>query len=114
LVASANSDCRIETITNRKFQLGSKGRRNLHNSGIFVGLWGLLGALQLLDLWLGLYNAKVRVPWTNFFLLVLRLIFSVHRHGVSLSFETLLVTLSDAAEQCSQRLPAAPLSGGAS
>jgi len=37
--------------------------------GILVRFWGLIGALQILNLWLGLYNAEGEWPWTYFFLL---------------------------------------------
>jgi len=59
--------------------------------GIFVRLWGLTGALQILNLWLGLYNAEGEWPWTYFFLLVLQLIFAVHRYGRSLGLDALVV-----------------------
>ena len=60
--------------------------------GIFVRLWGLIGALQILNLWLGLYNAEGEWPWTYFFLLVIQLIFAVHHYGRSLGFDALIVT----------------------
>ena len=41
--------------------------------GIFVRLFGIIGALQILNLWLGLYSAPGEWPWTYFFLLVLML-----------------------------------------
>jgi len=59
--------------------------------GIFVRLWGLIGALQILNLWLGLYNAEGEWPWTYFFLLVIQLIFAVHHYGRSLGFDALIV-----------------------
>ena len=59
--------------------------------GIFVRLWGLVGALQILNLWLGLYNAEGEWPWTYFFLLVIQLIFTVHHYGRSLGFDALIV-----------------------
>ena len=62
--------------------------------GIFVRLWGLIGALQILNLWLGLYNAEGEWPWTYFFLLVLQLIFALHRYGRSLGLDALLVARS--------------------
>jgi uncharacterized membrane protein YphA (DoxX/SURF4 family) len=58
--------------------------------GIFVRLWGFVGALQILNLWLGLYNAEGEWPWTYFFLLVLQLIFAVHRYGRSLGLDALI------------------------
>jgi hypothetical protein len=59
--------------------------------GIFVRLWGVIGALQVLNLWLGLYNAEGEWPWTYFFLLVLMVIFAVHRYGRSLGLDAVLV-----------------------
>ncbi len=59
--------------------------------GILVRFWGLVGALQILNLWLGLYNADGEWPWTYFFLLVLQLIFAVHRYGRSLGLDALIV-----------------------
>src|SRR5246127_5930094 len=38
--------------------------------GVFVRLWGLIGALQILNLWLGLYNAEGGRAWAFFFFLV--------------------------------------------
>jgi uncharacterized membrane protein YphA (DoxX/SURF4 family) len=57
--------------------------------GLFVGLWSFIGALQILNLWLGLYNAQGEWPWTYFFLLVLQLIFSFHHYGRSLGLDAL-------------------------
>jgi len=59
--------------------------------GILVRLWGLIGALQILNLWLGLYNAEGEWPWTYFFLLVLQLIFAVHHYGRSLGLDALIL-----------------------
>ena len=59
--------------------------------GIFVRFWGLIGALQILNLWLGLYNAAGEWPWTYFFLLVLQLIFSLHQYGRSLRLDAIIV-----------------------
>jgi uncharacterized membrane protein YphA (DoxX/SURF4 family) len=59
--------------------------------GIFVRFWGLIGALQVLNLWLGLYNAEGEWPWTYFFLLVVQLIFAVHHYGRSLGLDALIV-----------------------
>jgi hypothetical protein len=58
--------------------------------GLFVRLWGLIGALQILNLWLGLYNAPGEWPWTYFFLLILQLIFALHRYGRSLGLDALI------------------------
>ncbi len=59
--------------------------------GIFVRFWGIIGALQILNLWLGLYNAEGEWPWTYFFLLVIQLIFALHHFGRSLGLDALLV-----------------------
>jgi uncharacterized membrane protein YphA (DoxX/SURF4 family) len=64
--------------------------------GLFVRLWGLIGALQILNLWLGLYNAEGEWPWTYFFLLVLQLIFALHRYGRSLGLDALIAKRSQA------------------
>jgi uncharacterized membrane protein YphA (DoxX/SURF4 family) len=58
--------------------------------GIFVRLWGWIGALQVLNLWLGLYNAQGEWPWTYFFLLVLMVIFALHRYGRSLGLDAIV------------------------
>lgn len=58
--------------------------------GLFTRLFGLFGALQILNLWLGLYNAPGEWPWTYFFLLVLQLMFAVHCYGRSLGIDALL------------------------
>jgi uncharacterized membrane protein YphA (DoxX/SURF4 family) len=59
--------------------------------GVFLRLWGLIGALQVLNLWLGLYNAQGEWPWTYFFLLVLQVIFTLHRYGRSLGLDAIIV-----------------------
>jgi hypothetical protein len=59
--------------------------------GLFVRLWGWIGALQALNLWLGLYNADGEWPWTYFFLVVLMVIFAVHRYGRSLGLDAILL-----------------------
>jgi uncharacterized membrane protein YphA (DoxX/SURF4 family) len=58
--------------------------------GVFVRFWGVIGALQILNLWLGLYNAQGEWPWTYFFLLVLQLIFALHRYGRSLGIDAII------------------------
>lgn len=59
--------------------------------GLFVRWWGLIGALQVLNLWLGLYNAEGEWPWTYFFLLVLMLIFALHRYGRRLGLDAIIL-----------------------
>jgi uncharacterized membrane protein YphA (DoxX/SURF4 family) len=59
--------------------------------GVFVRLFAVIGALQILNLWLGLYNAPGEWPWTYFFLLVLQLMFAVHCYGRSLGIDAILV-----------------------
>jgi uncharacterized membrane protein YphA (DoxX/SURF4 family) len=58
--------------------------------GLFVPLWGLIGVLQVLNLWLGLYHAPGEWPWTYFFLLVLMVIFTVNRSGRSLGLDAII------------------------
>jgi uncharacterized membrane protein YphA (DoxX/SURF4 family) len=60
--------------------------------GLFVRAWGLIGAAQILNLWLGLYSAPGEWPWTYFFLLVLMLISAVHRYGRSLGLDAVIVS----------------------
>jgi len=79
--------------------------------GIFVRLWGLLGVLQVLNLWLGLYNAEGEWPWTYFFLLVLMVIFALHRYGRSLGLDAIIVERT-ARTATSNRRPSARLLDG--
>ena len=76
--------------------------------GIFVRLWGVIGALQVLNLWLGLYNAEGEWPWTYFFLLVLMVIFALHRYGRSLGLDAIILerTASGRAGKLGAALPA--------
>src|ERR1700731_3211502 len=59
--------------------------------GAFVRLFAIIGALQILNLWLGLYSAPGGGPWTFFFLLLLQLMFAVHAYGRSLGVDVILV-----------------------
>ena len=59
--------------------------------GVFVRLLGIIGALQILNLWLGLYSAPGEWPWTYFFLLVLMLIFAAHHYGRSLGLDAIMM-----------------------
>jgi thiosulfate dehydrogenase [quinone] large subunit len=59
--------------------------------GIFTRFFALFGALQILNLWLGLYNAPSEWPWTYFFLLLLQLMFALHCYGRSLGIDAILV-----------------------
>jgi thiosulfate dehydrogenase [quinone] large subunit len=58
--------------------------------GAFVGLFAMIGALQILNLWLGLYSAPNEWPWTYFFLIVLQLVFAFDHYGRSLGVDALL------------------------
>jgi hypothetical protein len=58
--------------------------------GAFVGLFGLIGALQIVNLWLGLYSAPNEWPWTYFFLIILQLVFAFDHYGRSLGVDALL------------------------
>jgi hypothetical protein len=59
-----------------------------------VRLWGMIGALQIINLWLGLYSAPGEWPWTYFFLLVLMLIFARHRYGRRLGLDAIIIARS--------------------
>jgi uncharacterized membrane protein YphA (DoxX/SURF4 family) len=63
-------------------------------TGAFVRLFGIIGALQILNLWLGLYSAPYEWPWTYFFLLMLQVIFAVHQYGRSLGVDALVTARS--------------------
>jgi len=58
--------------------------------GLFTRLFAAFGAVQILNLWLGLYNAPGEWPWTYFFLLVLQLMFVVHCYGRRLGIDAFL------------------------
>ena len=60
--------------------------------GLFVRLGGIIGALQILNLWLGLYSAPGEWPWTYFFLLLLMLNFALHHTGRSLGLDAIIAT----------------------
>jgi uncharacterized membrane protein YphA (DoxX/SURF4 family) len=60
--------------------------------GLFVRFWGVIGALQIFNLWLGLYWAPGEWPWTYFFLLMLMLVFAVHRYGRALGLDAIIVS----------------------
>src|SRR6516164_7689459 len=62
--------------------------------GGFVRLFGIIGALQILNLWLGLYSAPGEWPWTYFFLLVQMLIFALHRYGRRLGLDAIILARS--------------------
>ncbi len=59
-------------------------------TGAFVRLFGIIGALQILNLWLGLYSAPGEWPWTYFFLLLLQLVFALDQYGRSLGVDAIL------------------------
>ena len=58
--------------------------------GLFTRAFAAFGALQILNLWLGLYNAPGEWPWTYFFLIVVQLMFAIHRAGLSLGGDALI------------------------
>jgi uncharacterized membrane protein YphA (DoxX/SURF4 family) len=58
--------------------------------GVFVRLFAIIGALQILNLWLGLYSAPGEWPWTYFFLLLVQLMFALHAYGRSLGVDAML------------------------
>jgi uncharacterized membrane protein YphA (DoxX/SURF4 family) len=58
--------------------------------GGFVRLFAVIGALQILNLWLGLYSAPGEWPWTYFFLFLLPVMFAVHCYGRALGIDAIL------------------------
>ena len=58
--------------------------------GAFVRAFAIIGALQILNIWLGLYSAPGEWPWTYFFLLLLQVVFAVHCYGRSLGIDAVL------------------------
>jgi uncharacterized membrane protein YphA (DoxX/SURF4 family) len=59
-------------------------------TGTAVRLSGLLGAAMAVNLWLGLYSTHGEWPWTYFFLIVVQLMFTLHRSGQSLGADALI------------------------
>jgi len=59
--------------------------------GCFVRLGAVIGALQIANLWLGLYSAPGEWPWTYFFLMLLMLSFALHHYGRSLGLDAVIV-----------------------
>jgi hypothetical protein len=59
--------------------------------GVFVRLGAVIGALQIVNLWLGLYSAPNEWPWTYFFLILLMLSFALHHYGRSLGVDAIIV-----------------------
>jgi hypothetical protein len=60
--------------------------------GCCVRLGGVIGALQILNLWLGLYSAPGEWPWTYFFLLLLMVSFALHHYGRSLGLDAIITS----------------------
>jgi thiosulfate dehydrogenase [quinone] large subunit len=58
--------------------------------GLFVRLFAVVGALQVLILWLGLYSAPGEWPWTCFFPFLLMLVFALQQFGRSLGIDAIL------------------------
>jgi hypothetical protein len=59
--------------------------------GIFVRFWSIIGALQIINIWLGLYDAPGEWPWTYFFLIVLQVMFALDQYGRRLGIDALIV-----------------------
>jgi uncharacterized membrane protein YphA (DoxX/SURF4 family) len=58
--------------------------------GCFVRLGGVIGALQIANLWLGLYSAPGEWPWAYFFLLLLMASFALHHYSRSLGIDAII------------------------
>jgi len=59
--------------------------------GLFTRAFAVIGALQILNLWLGLYNAPGEWPWTYFFLIVLQVMFALDQYGRRLGIDAVIV-----------------------
>ena len=59
--------------------------------GAFVRFWSVIGALQIVNIWLGLYDAPGEWPWTYFFLIVVQIMLLVQRPGRSLGLDAILL-----------------------
>src|SRR4051794_18890323 len=59
--------------------------------GLLVRLGGVIGALQIVNLWLGLYSAPNEWPWTYVFLILLMASFALHHYGRSLGIDAIVV-----------------------
>ena len=58
--------------------------------GVFTRFFAVIGALQILNIWLGLYNAPGEWPWNYFILLLLNLMFALNCYGRSLGIDAFL------------------------
>ncbi|HTB44304.1 MAG TPA: DoxX family membrane protein [Acetobacteraceae bacterium] len=58
--------------------------------GLFSRLGALLGALMVLNLWLGLYSAPGEWPWTYMFLLIIQMLYVIDPPGLVLGADALL------------------------
>ena len=67
--------------------------------GALVRLFAIIGAAQILNLWLGLYSAPGEWPWTYFFLFLLQLVFALQQYGRSLGIDAILVARRPARAQ---------------
>jgi uncharacterized membrane protein YphA (DoxX/SURF4 family) len=65
--------------------------------GIFVRFWSVIGALQIVNIWLGLYDAPGEWPWTYFFLIVLQVMFALDQYGRRLGIDALIVAREERA-----------------
>jgi uncharacterized membrane protein YphA (DoxX/SURF4 family) len=59
--------------------------------GVFVRFWSVIGALQIVNIWLGLYDAPGEWPWTYFFLIVLQVMFALDQYGRRLGIDAVIV-----------------------
>ncbi len=58
--------------------------------GLFVRATSTIGALMILNIYLGLYRSETEWPWTYAFLVLLMIIFAVERYGRSLGADALI------------------------
>jgi uncharacterized membrane protein YphA (DoxX/SURF4 family) len=58
--------------------------------GLFVRASATIGALLILNIYLGLYRSETEWPWTYAFLILLMVLFAVERYGRSLGADALI------------------------
>ncbi len=63
--------------------------------GLFSRLGAVLGLLQAINLWLGLYRDPYEWPWTYVFLIVIQLLFVLSAPGRSLGIDAILLRRAD-------------------
>ncbi len=75
--------------------------------GLFVRASATIGALMILNIYLGLYRSETEWPWTYAFLVLLMILLAVERYGRSLGADALIAARGSQAKGLSRLLIAA-------